>query len=261
MKPDFSEFSYGYAVTEELVTKHKAALVAAPLFPSLQNEGKPGGGFDVKIPLSGSPVFLQFKLCECLERKNAKEYRNGTLGLPYYRMHLRPAKHSDQHKMLLALETSGEAVYYIAPEFHLPADLNAFYLSRSVVARSAAFSPNDIGSLPDDDEHYVAFERGAAVGFRCSEASLAVTKLNLSDGLRPVLLGRGIQPRELGEQGLRDLSERLLGLIIDHDLPLGPTQSRRDIDGLRRVVAQRTPIESVSYISRTFLDAECLIVE
>jgi len=44
MRPDFSEFSYGYAVTEEIVTANKATLVAAPLFPSLYKEGKTGGG-------------------------------------------------------------------------------------------------------------------------------------------------------------------------------------------------------------------------
>ncbi|HEB70266.1 MAG TPA: hypothetical protein ENI88_11700 [Desulfobulbus sp.] len=43
MNPDFSEFSYGYAVTEELVTAMKAAVVAAPVFPSLYEEGKKGG--------------------------------------------------------------------------------------------------------------------------------------------------------------------------------------------------------------------------
>jgi hypothetical protein len=62
MNPDFSEFSYGYAVTEELVASLKATVVAAPIFPSLYEEGKKGGGYDVKIPLSGKPIFLQFKL-------------------------------------------------------------------------------------------------------------------------------------------------------------------------------------------------------
>lgn len=71
MHPDFSEFSYGYAVTEELATKNNARVIAAPRFPSFYEEGRKGG-YDVKAPLIGKPVFLQFKLSDYLERRNAK---------------------------------------------------------------------------------------------------------------------------------------------------------------------------------------------
>ena len=59
MKPLFSEFSYGYAVTEDIVRSNNP-LKAAPIFPSLRNEGTQGG-FDVKLDLPGSPLFLQFQ--------------------------------------------------------------------------------------------------------------------------------------------------------------------------------------------------------
>ncbi len=59
MKPEMSEFSYGFAFTNELITAPGAHVVAAPEFPSLQKEGKPGGGYDVKIPF-GSPRFVQY---------------------------------------------------------------------------------------------------------------------------------------------------------------------------------------------------------
>lgn len=129
MKPDFSEFSYGYAVTEELVSQDTASVIAAPVFPSLYAEGRKGGGYDVKIPLVGTPVFLQFKLSEQLQRTNAKEHRAGLLSVPYLRMHLRPTRHSDQHNLLLALESSEEAVFYVAPEFVRPDELNSHYLA------------------------------------------------------------------------------------------------------------------------------------
>lgn len=61
MKPEMSEFSYGFAFTNELITVPGAYVVGALEVPSLQKEGKPGGGYDVKIPF-GSPLFLQFKL-------------------------------------------------------------------------------------------------------------------------------------------------------------------------------------------------------
>ena len=43
-------------------------------------------------------------------------------------MRLRPLKHSQQHDLLLDLEQQGNDVYYAAPEFHLPDELNKAYL-------------------------------------------------------------------------------------------------------------------------------------
>lgn len=261
MKPDFSEFSYGYAVTEELISKHKAAVIAAPLFPSLYDEGKAGGGYDVKIPLVGKPVFLQFKLSDQLERSNSKEYKSGLLGLPYYRMHIRPAKHSDQHNLLLDLEASGESVFYIAPEFHLPAELNFFYLNRSVVVNSAAYSPQVIGPMPDDDEHYIVFERGASIGYRCSDEIKEVPKFSLANGLQPILAERGKKSRDLGEGGLRDISNRMLSVLASGEQRLRSRKKSIDIPGLRKIVDNRDPVESIGYMARTFFDAELLILE
>ncbi|MGN6528276.1 MAG: hypothetical protein ACTHL8_17945 [Burkholderiaceae bacterium] len=261
MKPDFSEFSYGYAVTEELVSKHKAAVIAAPLFPSLYEEGKSGGGYDVKIPLVGKPVFLQFKLSDQLQRSNAKEYVSGLLGVPYYRMHIRPAKHSDQHNLLLDLESSGESVFYVAPEFHLPAELNAYYLSGTIVNNSAAFSPLAIGAMPDDDEHYIVFGRGTSTGYRCSDYSKEVVKFDLENGLRPLLDARGARDRTLDEGGLRDISNRMLDVLASGEERLRSRQKSIDIPGLRKIVVDRDPLESIGYMARTFFDAELLIVE
>lgn len=261
MKPDFSEFSYGYAVTEELVAHHRASLVAAPLFPSLYDEGKAGGGYDVKIPISGTPVFLQFKLSDQLERKNAKENKGGLLSIPYFRMHIRPNKHSDQHNLLLALEASGETVYYIAPEFHRPEELNDYYLRSVIVANSAAFTPTDIGPMPDDEEHYMVFERGSTVAYRCSDRPLEVTKLNLHDGLRSILDAQGVVPRILGKRGLRELSQSMLSTLEASEVRLQLRQKTVDIEGVRRILGERSPVESASFIARTFFDSELLVFE
>jgi hypothetical protein len=256
MRPDFSEFSYGYAVTEEIVTANKATLVAAPLFPSLYEEGIAGGGYDVEIPMKGTPVFLQFKLSDCLERKNAKEYPTPIGNLPYYRMYLRPRNHSDQHQLLIDLEATGESVFYIAPEFHLPSELNGFYLSKTVVFNSAAFSPLDLGPLPDDDQHYVVFERGTAVGYFCSDKPIEVRKTSIKEGLNRLVESRDVQPRNLGESGLRDISERMLETLSRRK----PKERRPVVSELRALLKNRPSIEAVGYISRTFFDAELLIL-
>ena len=47
MRSQISEFSYGYALTEKLVNRTGDLIGAAPLFPSLREEGKAGNGYDV----------------------------------------------------------------------------------------------------------------------------------------------------------------------------------------------------------------------
>lgn len=259
MNPDFSEFSYGYAVTEELVASLKASIVGAPIFPSLYEEGKIGG-YDVKIPLIGKPVFLQFKLSSYLERNNSKEHRNGTLAVPYYRMHLRPKKHSDQHQLLFDLECAGESVFYIAPEFHLPSELNEFYLNKSVIENSAAFSPKDIGEL-DDEEHYVVFKRGTPIGYICSDNPLEIQKTYLTKRIENLLEQRDINTRKLDEEGLRTISEKMIKILKEQSRSSSKHERKKpfDIDGIRRIISNRPIAESVGYIARTFFDAELFI--
>jgi hypothetical protein len=44
MTPEISEFSYGFALTHELITLAGQPLRAAPIFSSLIEEGRAGGG-------------------------------------------------------------------------------------------------------------------------------------------------------------------------------------------------------------------------
>ena len=93
MKPEFSEFSYGFVLTNELVDRFSLRrLGVAPSLPSQYAEGQSGGGYDVKLPTV--PIFLQFKLSDVLKSKSAKE--SGTLGLPYYRFKIWSKSASDQ---------------------------------------------------------------------------------------------------------------------------------------------------------------------
>lgn len=164
MKPNISEFSYGYVLTDELIHWHGLPITAAPVFPSLYDEGKPGGGYDVELNKSGIPLFLQFKLSHHMVRNTAMEVRDGTISsAPFYRMHIRPRQHSDQHDMLLGLEAAGNEVYYSAPAFHKPNELNDAYINHKVKERSLWIKPSSIGRFSDDGPHHVAFNLGGPV--------------------------------------------------------------------------------------------------
>ena len=90
-------------------------------------------------------------------RGNAQEVKEGILAPRYYRMHIRPARHSHQHEMLLDLERDGKEVYYCAPAFHTPEELNDAYLNHMVRDKSLWLAPSKIGMFHDDEDHYVAF--------------------------------------------------------------------------------------------------------
>ena len=75
MKSDISEFSYGFALVNELADSVGSGLRAAPLFPSLRQEARLG--YDVKLDRPGLPLFLQFKLSDCMVSNRAKEIQKG----------------------------------------------------------------------------------------------------------------------------------------------------------------------------------------
>lgn len=255
MKPEMSEFSYGFAFTNELVSTPSARVVAAPEFPSLQKEGKPGGGYDVKIPF-GSPLFLQFKLSHRLERTNSKEY--GLMCGAYYRWHLHALRHSAQHDLLLELEDQGNEVYYVAPAFHLSAELNTHYLAKQIVHNSFGFRPSGIGTLPDEDEHYVVFNHHSWA-YRCSDDPVPVKAQTMS-GLLGV--SRDQQPiQELNDGEIRKLGQQIVDVLRN-------SRKRRslvghksvDPDEVARAIDNQPSLRTLAFISRTVLDAELLFV-
>ncbi|MDO9607437.1 MAG: hypothetical protein Q7J26_02840 [Brevundimonas sp.] len=196
MKPTFSEFSYGFALTNELVGWSE--LAAAPIFPSLIEEGQEGGGYDVKLDRPGFPLYLQFKRSDLMTRRSAREYkavkaRGGGLRVPYYRFAVTDEAISRQHEMLLALDVAPHFVFYAAPRFHKIEEINEAWAANDVASRSQFIAPQEIGSL-SLGPHAVAFDGGRF--WTCSE------------------------PREIKGLTSRDLLEKLKSALTQDDRPL-----------------------------------------
>lgn len=255
MKPEMSEFSYGFAYTNEMITTPGAHIIAAPEFPSLQQEGKPGGGYDVKIPY-GSPLFLQFKLSHRLVRTNCKEYN--VMGGPYYRWHLHALRHSAQHDLLLELEDRGNEVYYVAPAFHLTAELNAHYLAKEIVENSVIFSPGEIGTLPDDDEHYVVFNDDPDA-YLCSDNPTQVKAHKMAKVLAS---NRDHRPtRDLNEAGIREVGETIVEVLRASRVRRGLIGHKSvNPDEVARAINEQPTLRTLAYISHTVLDSQLLFV-
>lgn len=84
MKPQFSEFTYGYALIEEFSRKYN--FTSVPIFPSLVEEGRVGGGYDAGLKIQGIPFFFQFKKSNFLSRSHSKYYKS--FNTPYYQFYL-----------------------------------------------------------------------------------------------------------------------------------------------------------------------------
>lgn len=160
MKADFSEFTYGFALVNELTKV--LSCKAVPLFPSLREEGKAGGGYDVKIEgKNGAILHLQFKLSEFLKRTNAREYGlpGHSLKLPYYRFEITNNRISQQHKLLRILENEHPQTFYVAPMFYKKSKIESFWQSTEVTKHSVFVKPSSIGDLSDGLTHRICFDK------------------------------------------------------------------------------------------------------
>ena len=203
----------------------------------------------------GIPLFLQFKLSHCMVRSNAQEVRYGALAPPFYRMHVRPTRHSDQHKMLLELENKGNEVYYSAPAFHTSEEFNEAYLSHQVKVRSLWMRPSQIGPLPDARDHHVAFVLGKTPHV-CSRPRALETRGNFEEFEGSVTRSfrersSMAMRRDTLEQTARDLYE-----IAEKYRHI----SSEFKSTLRTTLEERHPLTQIAFYAQVFLDAQLFIV-
>jgi hypothetical protein len=251
MKAEFFDFSFGFALTHELVGRYGRLARAAPEFPSLFDEGR-GKGYDVNLGFRGFFLFLQFKLADLMFRRSAKQWP--WFRRPYFRFALMPLRHSQQHSMLLDCELGSphHFVYYAAPALHSSEDFNAAFLTGAAVSRTAFVRPSSIGYLPDRGEHHVVFDLLGRHFYMCSEPSF-VEGAAFGDGFVEELYGRAqtLQPQVIDEEAFAALANKLKLIVAERrNLPLD----------LMERLESLPPVERAVYMGRTFLDSELLVL-
>lgn len=249
-----SEFSYGYALTSELVALYNLKAAGAPEFETQNAEGKEGGGWDVKLP--GVPVYLQYKRSSRMVRNTAGE-ANLFPELPYFRMYLHRRNHSDQHQLLLDLASQGNVVAYAAPGFSEPEELNEAYSTDHAAERSIFVQPSSVGPLTDDGYHWIWFQTDPPTAFFCSEPS------RVSLEFPKTLFGaRGAaklyrQRRTSGPESYGELAEELLKVF---EIRRPALFERSQIGDIRKVRERRDAPGFARLIARTLFQCELLIV-
>lgn len=215
MIPTLSEFSFGFALTNELIDIASSPLKMAPVFPTLVEEGRAGGGYDVNLDIPGFPLFIQFKRSDCMVRANTRELASGArLDIPYYRFPITARARSSQHDMLCDLDDGTNEVFYAAPRFHEVTELNDAYLTKQVADRTFYIRPREIGKFADDGAHLVAFDATRRYVFseprivKAFNGSDFFSELSakLGSGNGPLRSGKISKAIEVAERAIRDRS-------------------------------------------------------
>jgi len=255
MNADFSEFTFAYAVTDDLIHGHGMRITIAPVFPSLVEEGWSGGGYDLRLDRPGAPLFLQFKLSDRMVRGTASEAKEHLFTLPFYRMHLRARKHSIQHDLLLDLESHGEEVYYVAPAFDEKHELDAAYRAHQVWNRSFRLRPMEIGPLPTDDYHHIAFQypgnwilRSPTEGKRGTSTSTEEIEKRLLRKISAPNAPTARSALESTDKNIRDVAASQKWTL---------TESEQE--GLVGLEKDLRPLERAAYLARRFFDCQLFI--
>lgn len=226
---EYSEFSFGYAFTENLIRSSATGPSSAPRFPNLVEEGRLG--YDVKIDDGGVPIFFQYKLPERMLRATAGEIWNHQLDqqglpIPFFRMYLMKKESSQQHERLIDLEEEYGKVFYAAPFIVGQTAFDQAYSVAAVHLQSALFSPGEIGSLPSGGQHVVAYHPALSWGWVCSEPMRIATHRMES------VFGEG-------DRALNELPKRHV-VDIARDVTASVTSLRRgELDGIAALVRRR----------------------
>lgn len=253
MRPLISEFSYGYALTEQLVSLNRSRIKVAPVFPSLYKEGKDGYGYDVSIQWGSIPVFLQFKLSDYMTgRSNSEEIKQGLFKGSFYRMHLRSRKHSRQHDLLLKLEKKKTHVYYVTPLFYTLEELNDYYVNNQIIANSTFITPHSIGMIKDDDNHHISFQEAGKPFYIFSEPrelgrlpsfETFFERINLR--LESIIL----------ENIWQETTEDMLEILLEYQII---NEQNRGL--IIEIISNRSSIQKVAYLAQAFFESQLFIV-
>lgn len=243
MKLGYSEFSFGYAFTENLIRGSAERPTGAPRFPNLIEEGRLG--FDVKISLPACPLFFQYKLPDLMTRNSAMEVSQFALrGLfaPFFRMPLMQPNISDQHELLIEWEEKfPNSVFYATPEMQGRGPFNTAYNAAQVHLQSALFSPMEIGTLPDDFPHSVSYRAGFDFGWFCSEPK-KVSVYHFED-IDKWIRELFVEPRY---SSLSDAAENIckdIRSLVSIQLRDNENAIRRRIRARRTIIADLPPID------------------
>ncbi len=213
-QPDFSEFTFGYAVTRHLEGMLTGRRVL-PNFPTQPEEAD--AGYDVDFLAHGVPLFVQYKRSEVMTRRSATEHKlhPGQWGKPIYRMHLHGHNGYRQHYLMQALEDDGNMAVYITSQVGSKAMLNQHHEAGRIMDGARMFLPSEIVLPSVHERHHVSFQASHAMHRVYSQSGEPTPgRLRTEDDLLDML----------AQHRTRSIEAKVaaLSLFVDQVLALGP---------------------------------------
>lgn len=218
--PDFSEFTFGYAVTRH-IEDTLGGRIAVPRFPTQVQEADLG--YDVDFLSHGVPLILQYKRSSVMKRSDCKEFGSPHFShifryvRPFYRMHLHRNNQFRQHLMLRVFESFlGGGVWYCTSSVPDKAELDRHYSRNQMFDACRFFSPSSI-ALPDlHDDHFVSFHPRLPIAYLFSDHGLPFSSGDVSSS----------KLDNLGAPSTDELLERTSNLFESLDT-VGPSELAR----------------------------------
>ena len=142
MKAGFYEFEFTVAFIHDFLKKSEARGSQAMVgMPTPAEEAQVG--YDATLATNGYPRFFQFK---------RPDFIGASLGnqgwrypdQPYYRINITPHEWSHQHNLLVNLARRGYEVYYVAPIFHDPQQLDRHRNAEQIMEQSIWVPTRDL---------------------------------------------------------------------------------------------------------------------
>lgn len=206
MKAEFSEFSYGVVLSQQLVGMQ---LPRASIMPLLN--GSPAAvkaSSDARIPDTGWPIFLQINLAECMLTPRANGWSEHEER--FFRLAVRRHRRGNAHNLLRCLAEVEPEVYYVAPAFHRRREFTRFVASQQIVQESRFFPLTQLPRLSGQGRHFVTYRRDdSGLRWHASGSQQVDVAASGAEWLAH-LEERAEQYRLLGWRFLLDLREKLV---------------------------------------------------
>lgn len=245
MKSEFSEFSYGFALTFEITNGQYSTsagvpyTTGVPFFPSLIQEKT--RGYDVNFTNTGWPLFLQFKLSDYLTLHSSYSRSRGA---PCYRISVHRLQDSDQHNLLKGLSSREPEVYYAAPAFSTQGEFNRYFVNGEVFNKTTFIPLSSLPLITDYAQHRITFDasaRPSGIRWHSVEGEFIDHPISSQDFFEHISNLMANQ-RDLGLQYIYRLRDILIEVIRENrpqqELLLGvtPTQQIDEVSLLLREV-------------------------
>ena len=287
MKANFSESSFGFAYTHELLSFWENHIVKAAYIPSTRKEGMKGGGYDVKLTTMGFIYCAQFKRSEHIDSENGNEVKH--IGRPYRRFEIAGINKRgfEQHEGLLALEKKGVLVEYVVPKFIERDFLDHFFLKKELKRKVFRLKPSVVKSFQDTNKHMIVSNPSWTHVRRCSSPVTLRSPYDWGEITENGFSDAPQSEKNIGDQ-LKDCGEGMLSLIEEREgykgSVLEPSQKldareavlppldgeevgfpilpSSDVSVVRKFYTENfesNPVETLREISRVLLDAELFV--